>query len=95
MKQYIKKLIQLFSLSTLLIVMTACMPKQSDGKYHSKYSYHPYYNLYSHKMSKKKKTSYITVHTKKSYKQYRPKKHSKVSYNDEDKYPSNVPANSY
>jgi hypothetical protein len=44
------KQVILFSILTFLV--TGCMSKQS-GKYHTKYSYHPYYSLYAKKMSNK------------------------------------------
>ena len=37
-------------LSILTLLFTSCAAK-TDGKYHTKYSYHPYYSLYATKMS--------------------------------------------
>ena len=47
MLSYFKKSILL---SILLLVFTSCASKK-NGKYHTKYSYHPYYSLYAKKMS--------------------------------------------
>ncbi|CAA6827423.1 MAG: Unknown protein [uncultured Sulfurovum sp.] len=33
-----------------LLLLTGCMSK-NNGKYHTQYSYHPYYDLYAKKMS--------------------------------------------
>ena len=84
------------------------MQKQADGKYHSKYSYHPYYKLYRDKMAGGRKTykaKYSYHHSKNNYsKKVSSSNHSykkiaqrvkhRVKYNDEDLYPSNVPASS-
>ena len=47
-------------LSILILSFTSCAAK-SEGKYHTKYSYHPYYSLYAKKMfntqTKRKKIS--------------------------------------
>lgn len=37
-------------LSILTLLFSSCASKVK-GKYHTKYSYHPYYNLYAKKMS--------------------------------------------
>jgi hypothetical protein len=47
MSRHLQKIILLL---TLLILFTGCLSKK-NGKYHSKYSYHPYYSLYAKKMS--------------------------------------------
>ena len=84
------------------------MQKQTDGKYHSKYSYHPYYKLYKDKMAGGRKTykaKYSNNYTKNNYsKEVRSKSHSykkiaqrvkhRIKYNDEELYPSNVPVSS-
>ncbi len=49
-------MIPLFKMSILLSIflftLTSCASKV-NGKYHSKYSYHPYYSLYTKNMSNK------------------------------------------
>ncbi len=40
----------LISFFIILFLFTGCLSKQ-NGKYHTQYSYHPYYKLYKQKMS--------------------------------------------
>jgi len=91
MKTFSKKVIYLLLAPLIFMMLNGCMPKQSDGKYHTKYSYHPYYDLYSTKMAGSKKTykSKKASHSSKSLSS------SKVAYNNENDYPSNVANNSY
>jgi len=42
-----KKIISSFILLLLLLTFNGCIPKQADGKYHSQYSYHPYFKMYN------------------------------------------------
>jgi len=78
--------ITLLTLITLLF--TACMPKQ-NGKYKTKYSYHPYHNLYGKKvvLTDENKVKVKVTKVKKS----KPKTSSNP-FNTVDFYPSNVPA---
>ena len=87
-----KKLLQLLILLTFIPFINGCMTKQADGKYHTKYSYHPYYDLYASKMSKNKKSFNTSRSITIKNKNYSKNMTKKVSYNDEEKYPSNVPA---
>ncbi len=105
---YIKRILLTLLLLLFTLITTGCMPKGADGKYHSKYSYHPYYKLYKDKMAgggKRYKTKYSyhysnDNHSKKihptrySYKKIAQRVKHRVKYNDEDLYPSNVPASS-
>ena len=68
-------------LSILILTFTSCASK-SEGKYHTEYSYHPYYDLYAKKMSntqtKIKKISFKTTEKK-----------SKISLNKKNRFPNN------
>ena len=68
-------------LSILILSFTSCASK-TDGKYHTKYSYHPYYSLYAKKMSstqaKKKDISFNNTEEK-----------SKISLNKKNRFPNN------
>ena len=89
-------------------VYTGCMPKQADGKYRSKYSYHPYYKLYRNRMIKgekkyKYKYSYhnsnrsnskTKISKKHAYKRVPKRIKHRIKHNNEELYPSNVPASS-
>ena len=74
-----------------LLTQTACMSKQANGKYASKYSFHPYYDMYPNKMSGTK-TSY-KVNNSVAKRSSTPS--HKVAYNDENRYPSNMPSDNY
>jgi len=92
MKNNLIKLLKLLTTFFLLSLLSGCISKQSNGKYHSNYSYHPYYKMYHNKMSGENQSKYINIKSQKKYtKSYK----RKVRYNDEDSYPSNVPANSH
>ena len=69
------------SLSILTLVLTSCASK-TNGKYHTKYSYHPYYNLYAKKMStpspKQKEANAKSTQEK-----------SKLSLNKNNRFPNN------
>jgi len=107
-----KKLVSFSLLFFMFFIFTGCLQKHSDGKYHTQYSYHPYFNMYNKKIAliKKRDTnnyfvrkpSYIVTKKKSQIFYTKPKKkvlkkvfHSKVAYNDEDRYPSNVPIKKY
>jgi len=81
----------------ILIFFTACMHKQTDGKYHTRYSYHPYYDMYKQEMSGTKKNYKKITYQEKNYKKinYRKSIKHKVSYNKIDDAPSNVPIGTY
>jgi hypothetical protein len=86
----------------ILIFFTACMHKQTDGKYHTKYSYHPYYKMYREEMAGGRRSDTSITYRQKQYKQedynrvnYRKKLKHKVSYNIIDDAPSNVPIGTY
>lgn len=68
-------------LSILILLLTSCASK-TNGKYHTEYSYHPYYSLYANKMSntspKQKKEN--TKSTKEK---------SKLSLNKKNRFPKN------
>ena len=66
-------------LSILFIGLTSCASKV-DGKYHTKYSYHPYYNLYTKNMS----NSPTTIRKKSPKAQ---KEKSKISLNQNNRFP--------
>jgi len=70
----------LLSLPLFSFILTACVAKPVNGKYISQYSYHPYYDMYPNKILGRKKTSPYT---------------HRVAYNDDERYPSNVPSNNY
>jgi hypothetical protein len=80
MLNFLKKSILL---STLLLIFTACAPK-TNGKYHTKYSYHPYYSLYSKKMSDKQVPKVKKISSKSK------KEKSKLSLNDKGRFPNNI-----
>ena len=44
MKRTQKKLLISFSLLSAILLTTGCAPKNADGSYNSRYSYHPYMN---------------------------------------------------
>ncbi len=44
MKRTQKKLLISFSLLSAILITTGCAPKNADGSYNSRYSYHPYMN---------------------------------------------------
>ena len=119
-----KKIISSLLLLSLFLSFNGCIPKQGDGKYHSQYSYHPYFKMYNNNIIATKRYSPATKQTyyhrqepiysakdelsnyntyQRTYKTQRtevPKKSFKrvikrVKYNDEDNYPSNVPAGGY
>lgn len=75
----LSSLTKLLLLTILILLFTACASK-SNGKYHTKYSYHPYYSLYANKMSdtppKKKKN--ISKSTEKK---------SQHSFNEKSRFP--------
>ena len=75
----LSSLTKLLLLTILILLFTACASK-SNGKYHTKYSYHPYYSLYANKMSgtppKKKKNISKGTKTK-----------SKISLNEKGRFP--------
>jgi len=86
----------------ILIFFTACMHKQTDGKYHTRYSYHPYYKMYQGEMAGGRKSYTKTTYQQERYKQEDYKKinyhkiiRHKVSYNKIDEAPSNVPIGTY
>ncbi|HHD75602.1 MAG TPA: hypothetical protein ENK95_02110 [Campylobacterales bacterium] len=81
--------IPIFKITLLTLVtlfFTACMPKQ-NGQYKTKYSYHPYYDLYDKKVisDERKNTKIANVSKPKTKKSTNP-------FNTVDFYPSNVPA---
>jgi len=97
-----KKLFSLSLLFFIFFIFTGCLQKQSDGKYHTQYSYHPYFDKYTKKMAPMQKR-YMgeplaikhTYSKKKINVSYaKPKKRvfqNQIAYNDENKYPSNIP----
>ncbi len=56
-------------LSIFILLFSSCADK-TNGKYHTKYSYHPYYSLYAQEMSntppKKKKSKVSLISNKKN-----------------------------
>ena len=86
MKLFFKPFI-LFLLTAFSFILTACVARPINGKYVSKYSYHPYYDMYPEKMVGRKKR-YNHSYNKSSTSH-------RVAYNDDENYPSNVPANNY
>ena len=99
---YFKKLL-LTLLLLFTLVTSGCIQKQANGKYYSKYSYHPYYKLYRDKMAgrnKEYKPKYSHHYTKElnsnshSFRKISQRIKHRIKYNDEDLYPSNVPASS-
>jgi len=91
MNIFSKRVISLLIAPFIFLILNGCMTKQSDGRYHTKYSYHPYYDMYSNEMAGSKKTY---TPKKEAYTKTSTSSH-KVVYNDEENYPSNVAANSY
>ena len=70
-------------LSILLLLFSACAPK-SNGKYQTKYSYHPYYSLYAKEMSNQASKIKRTYPKKK-------KEKLKVSSTSRSRFPSDHP----
>ena len=91
MNIYIKRIILILLYSFISLSFTGCLTKQNNGKYASKYSFHPYYDLYPSKMSGSKK--HYSSKKKTSRKSFT--KSHKVAYNDEEHYPSNMPSDNY
>ena len=113
-----KKIISFLSLLLLLLSFNGCIPKQGDGKYHSEYSYHPYFKMYDNDIVAIRKDAsrvqqsyyhrqeptYSAKDELSSYRTYQPsytpqksfkRVMQRVKHNDEDNYPSNVPAGGY
>lgn len=89
----IKLGLKLFLLLTITLIFTACMPKQ-DGKYHSKYSYHPYNDMTMKKATPKvtsmKMAKVIKTSVRKEHYEFKAK--GQNPFQTVELYPSNVPA---
>jgi len=111
---FIKKIISSSLLLFVLLTFNACMPKQADGKYHTQYSYHPYFKMHKNTIAttnnyspKVQPISYHAKNTPPNYlKSYQPQKIKapqkrfksvikEIKHNDEENYPSNIPARGY
>ena len=88
MSIYIKKTIGLITIVSSLLVINACMPRHTDGSYHSLYSYHPYEEMQTKQAKPQNNTYSIHNEMRQTYKK------PKASYPD-DNPPSNVPRNSH
>lgn len=94
MNIYSKKILLL---SIMVMALSACADK-TNGKYHSKYSFHPYYTMYADKMSNAEVKPMFS-NKRFSKKNFPPQKEHFVKrkkaqnpFNVVDFYPSNVPA---
>jgi len=86
------RLIKILLISIISLTFAACISKQG-GKYHTKYSYHPYYDLYGNKMSGSTPTQKIKQKKMKNKKIAKKQKlKSKHKFNESDFFPSNIPA---
>jgi hypothetical protein len=67
-------------LSVLILFFNACADK-TNGRYHTKYSYHPYYSLYAKQMSKEAPKKKVKSLKKKI-------QNTKLSLNKNERYPN-------
>ena len=72
-------------LSILLALFTSCASK-TDGKYHTKYSYHPYYSLYATKMSSNTRKKTQVASKREEVKPKRETIKSKTSINEKSRF---------
>jgi hypothetical protein len=72
-------------LSILILSFTSCASK-TDGKYHTEYSYHPYYSLYATKMSNTVPKKKVITKSKKP--KPKPKSKSKLSLINTSRFPN-------
>jgi len=85
MTTYIKQSIILLTIISSILILSACMPRQTEGRYQSNYSYHPY------KEEKTIQTKYIEP----TYSMHNEMKPTNTTYTyPEDNPPSNVPRGS-
>jgi len=81
MATYIKQSIGLLTIISSILILSACMPRQTDGTYYSSYSYHPY------KEAKTIKTKYIEP----TYSMHNEMKQTPLTSKTTYTYPKNNP----